>query len=74
MDDKIERVRHDNKTEFEKHFKIGSKELKINQYYSREKTPKDNVTNERFNRTLKEEFIGLGNFSTDSSIFNSDLT
>jgi IS30 family transposase len=74
MDDKIKKVGHDNKTKFEKYFKIGCKELKINQYYSRVKTPKDNATNERFNRTLKEEFMGLGNFSTDPFIFNSDLT
>ena len=41
---------------------------------SRPHTPKDNATNERFNRTLEEEFIQLGNFTPDIPEFNRNLT
>ncbi|NLC31391.1 MAG: transposase [Candidatus Moranbacteria bacterium] len=41
--------------------------------YSRVRTPKDNPNNERFNRTLQEEFIQPGNFNSDPNIFNRDL-
>ncbi len=74
LDGKIPRVGHDNGGEFEKYFKFACKRLKIEQYYSRVRTPKDNPNNERFNRTLQEEFIDLGNFHTDPEIFNQILT
>jgi transposase InsO family protein len=74
MDGKIPRVGHDNGTEFEKYFRKACKKLKIEQYYSRVRTPKDNPQNERFNRTLQEEFIQNGNFSTNTTIFNKKLT
>ena len=70
----IPRVGHDNGTEFEKYFKAACVRLGIEQYYSRVRTPKDNPNNERFNRTLQEEFMDLGNFSTDPEIFNRKLT
>jgi transposase InsO family protein len=38
------------------------------------RTPKDNPNNERFNRTLREEFIALGNFHSDPEVFNRHLT
>ena len=38
------------------------------------RTPEDNGVNERFNRTVKEGFIQLGNFDPDPEIFNSALT
>ncbi len=50
------------------------KELKIDSYFSRIRTPDDNPNNERFNRTLKEEFIQLGNFTPDLVEFNQRLT
>jgi transposase InsO family protein len=74
LDGKIPRVGHDNGSEFEKYFKEACQKLKIEQYYSRVRTPKDNPNNERFNRTLQEEFIQLGNFHSDPDIFNRDLT
>lgn len=74
LNGKVPRVGHDNGTEFEKYFKKTCQELKIEQYYSRVRTPKDNPNNERFNRTLKEEFINLGNFNSDPEIFNKALT
>ena len=74
LNGKITQVGHDNGTEFEKYFKQTCQRLNIQQYYSRVKTPKDNPTNERFNRTLQEEFINLGNFSSNPEVFNRDLT
>ncbi len=63
-----------NGMEFEKYFRLAYEKLKIEQYYSRVRTPKDNPDNERFNRTLQEEFIQLGNFSPDLMVFNRKLT
>ncbi len=48
--------------------------LKIPHYFSRVKTPNDNAVNERFDRTLKEESIQLGNFTPDPLLFNQRLT
>ena len=74
LDGKIPRVGHDNGTEFEKYFRTACERLNIQQYYSRVRTPKDNPDNERFNRTLQEEFIQLGNFTPDPLVFNRKLT
>lgn len=74
LDGQVPRVGHDNGSEFEKYFKAACQKLKIQQYYSRVRTPKDNPNNERFNRTLQEEFIQLGNFHSDPEIFNRNLT
>ena len=38
------------------------------------RVPKDNAACERFNRTLEEEFIQLGNFTTNINLFNERLT
>jgi len=65
---------HDNGSEFHKEFIQACAELKISQYWTRPRTPEDNPFAERFNRTLKEEFIQLGNFSTDVLKFNHNLT
>lgn len=70
----IPKVGHDNGTEFEKYFREACEKLKIEQYYSRVRTPKDNPDNERFNRTLQEEFVQLGNFTPDPVVFNRRLT
>jgi len=45
-----------------------------NQYWSRAHTPKDNPVDERFNKTLKEEFVQLGNYTDDVLKFNHNLT
>jgi transposase InsO family protein len=70
----IPKVGHDNGSEFEKYFKMACRRLGIQQYYSRVRTPKDNPNNERFNRTLQEEFIDLGNYTSDPEAFNKKLT
>ncbi len=42
---------------FAKYFLKACRRLKITDIYTKVRTPKDNSINERFNRTLKEEFI-----------------
>jgi len=71
---KIENVQTDNDSEFAKNFREACAELKVEQYFSRIRTPKDNAFDERFNRTLQEEFIALGNRFTDCEVFNQRLT
>jgi len=73
LDGKISNIQHDNDSCFEKAFKKACQELKIGQYWSRPRTPKDNPSNERFNRTLQEEFLQLGNFTPNPAVFNPKL-
>ncbi len=61
MDGKIENIQTDNGSEFKKYFEQGCNKLNLNHYYSRVRTPRDNPDIERFNRTLQEEFIKMGN-------------
>lgn len=63
----------DNGSEFEKHFAATLASLNIPQYFSRVKTPKDNPICERFNRTLKGEFLRQGNWTPDAAEFNRRL-
>ena len=74
LDGKIENVQTDNGSEFKKHFSRTCTDLGIPQYHSRVKTPKDNAVNERFNRTLQEEFLIFGNMTSDTELFNQRLT
>lgn len=74
LDGKIENVQTDNGSEFLKYFDRACHNLNISHYFSRNHTPKDNAVLERFNRTLQEEFVNQGNFTTDVGIFNRDLT
>ena len=71
---KIENVGHDNGSEFQGEFEKACRKIGIPQYHSRTHTPKDNAVNERFNRTLQEEFIQLGNMTTNTTLFNQNLT
>ena len=71
---KIQIIQTDKAREFAKLFEEACTKLKIPHYFSRVKMPKDNAMNERFNRTLKEEFIQLGNFTTEPLLFNQRLT
>jgi len=70
----VPRLGHDNGSEFKKYFEDGCIELKIKQYYSRARTPKDNPDNERFNQTLQSEFVNMGNMRFDIVEFNKNLT
>lgn len=74
MDSSFLNALSDNGSEFYKEFLRACKELNIEKYWSRNHTPTDNPTNERFNRALKEEFIALGNFNPDPVQFNKALT
>lgn len=74
MAGEVPRVGHDNGSEFKKLFQQSCQELNIEQYWSRPRTPKDNPDNERFNRTLREEFLAEGNFNPDLQICNRKLT
>ena len=70
----VKNVHTDNGCEFHKHFKQNLENLKLPHFWSRSRTPKDNPSNERFNRTLKEEFLYWGNFNKDPEVFNKRLT
>jgi len=74
LDGKIENVQTDNGSEFHRYFDAACRELGLEHYWSRVKTPKDNAVNERFNRTLQEEFLSMGNMVTDTGEFNRRLT
>jgi transposase InsO family protein len=74
LDGKIENLLTDNGSEFEKDFRDTAEDLDIDRYYSRARTPQDNPCDERFNRTLQEEFIQLGNFDPEPDVFNRLLT
>lgn len=71
---KIQNVQTDNGSEFRGAFDAFCEKLNIPHYVSRVHTPKDNAVNERFNRTLQEEFIRLGNMTNDCDLFNKNLT
>jgi transposase InsO family protein len=74
LNGKIENLLTDNGSEFEKDFRDAAEQLKIERYYNRPKTPQDNSCDERFNRTLQEEFIELGDFDPNPDSFNHLLT
>jgi len=74
LDGSILNTLNDNGSEFHKEFIAASRQLNIAQYWSRLKTPADNPVDERFNRTLKEEFIAMGNAAADAVSFNRNLT
>jgi len=74
FDHQIENITRDNGSEFRGAFDDGLRELQIGGYFSRVKTPTDNPIDERFNRTLDEEFIQMGNMTADCDIFNKRLT
>ena len=74
LDGKLENIQTDNGSEFHKYFEQAVNQLKLTHWWSRPRTPKDNPVNERFNRTLQDEFLRLGNFNPKPMVFNSKLT
>ncbi len=74
LDGRIENIQTDNGSSFEKYFNQGCRRMNLIRFYNRPHTPKDNPVNERFNRTIQDEFINLGNFSPDTVSFNRNLT
>ena len=74
FDGNIENIQTDNGSEFAKEFRNAAENLNLAHYRSRPKTPTDNPFCERFNRTLNEEFIQMGNMTSDCDFFNKRLT
>jgi transposase InsO family protein len=74
MDNSVLNALNDNGSEFHKEFIVACKDLKIDQYWSRIYTSTDNPVDERSNKTIKEEFLALGNFNPDPVQFNLKLT
>ena len=73
LDHEVWNAGHDNGSEFHKHFQDAIRDLGLNDYWSRVATPTDNPFNERFNRTLQEEFVALGHLTNDTERFNAEL-
>jgi transposase InsO family protein len=71
--DRIENIQTDNGSEFAKYFERACQYLGIEHYFSRTRTPKDLSCLERFNRTLKEQFLP-GHFTPDIPSTNRELT
>lgn len=74
LDGSVLNTLNDNGSEFHKEFIVACTELNLMQYWSRVHTPTDNPVDERFNRTVTEEFIQLGNYTNDVVVCNQRLT
>ena len=74
FDNQIVNIQTDNGSEFLKHFEKACQELKLEHYFSRARTPKDNCYVEYFNRTLQKEWLNEGNFHPDTAVRNESLT
>lgn len=74
FDGRIENLQMDNGSEFGGDFRTAAEALRLPQYFSRPKTPTDNPFDERFNRTLQDEFIAMGNMTANCDSFNRKLT
>lgn len=71
----IQVLHTDNGSEFDGYFAQAIKDLNIPRVYSRPHTPKDNPVNERFNRTLEDEWLYESFFDPhDLMNANEDLT
>lgn len=64
----------DNGSEFHGEFVKAARKLRIVLAYTRPNTPKDKPKVERFNRTVQDEFIALGNNHLSITEFNRRLT
>jgi transposase InsO family protein len=73
IDGKIAAILSDNGSEFAKYFEEACKKLKITHIYTRFRTPQDNPRDERFNRTVEEEFMEI-NENFESYLAGDDLT
>ena len=68
-------IHSDNGSEFDGEFTQICKKLKIQQLYSRVRTPTDNPSVERFNRTVQDEWLSLSEIGLDEiEEANKDLT
>jgi len=62
VDGKIAAILSDNGSEFAKYFDEACRKFNIIHIFSRVKTPKDNAVDERFNRTIQEEFMEVDEY------------
>lgn len=74
FDNQIVNIQTDNGAEFQREFRVAAKELKMEHFFSRARTPKDNCFVERFNGTLQKEWLNEGHFNSDTSLMNKSLT
>jgi len=74
-DGDIKIIHHDNGTEFEGEFSRACNQLGLDQLYSRVRTPTDNPSLERFNRTVQDEWLNQSEVGLDDLVeANQDLT
>ena len=74
INEPIINLQTDNGSEFAGDFEKAVFQLKIEQYFSRNRTPEDNPEAERFNQTLEYEWLNDGHFTPDYKKFNQALT
>ena len=74
IDQPIENIQTDNGSEFALEFERAARELGIQRYFSRVRTPKDNPEVERFNQTLEYEWLYNFNLSLEPEELNPRLT
>jgi transposase InsO family protein len=71
--DQIKNIQTDNGSEFEGEFSRAIEKHNLERYFSRSYTPTDNAEVERFNGTLKNEWLKWGNLTMDCEKFNKRL-
>lgn len=74
IDADIINIQTDNGSEFYHEFEQALKQLEIEHYFSRPRTPKDNSIVEKFNQTLEQEWLDNGNFTPNIKEFNQNIT
>lgn len=74
VNDKIPNIQTDNGSEFYGAFDQALTDLETLHWFSRPYTPTDNAEVERFNGTLKHEWMEWGHYTNDTIQFNKELT
>lgn len=74
VDNNINIILTDNGSEFQKHFDNACEKQRLTRYYTRVSTPTDNPEVERFNRTLKENWLNEGGWYNNVYDMNKSLT
>lgn len=74
VDGEVAIILTDNGSEFQKDFAAACEQAKITRYFTKPHTPKDNPEAERFNRTVREEWLDNGGWQTNLKDMNQSLT
>jgi len=74
VDGQVAVILTDNGSEFAKDFAQAILAVKIQRYFTKPHTPKDNPEAERFNRTVQEEWLDHGGWHTNLKDMNVSLT